>query len=422
MAVKQLKFVKSNAKTASGIYEYITRQGDHQNNSDKCLVMGHAHLPSFANDNAEHFWKMADKYERANAKRCTHIVLALPRELSLGQQAFLMSEFASRNFKGCPLSWAIHEGYDQHNPHAHLQVCERRIETERESEFSEKRFFKRNGVKKDRTLNHKSFCSHLYRQYAGSINHHLELAGSEERLNTEPQNKEFLEMSFSEKVQQHMDRQMAELEEKHKKELAEKLKKVNQNKEEEHVWQREDFGRDESTIDNTREANAANESEGGKTGEKSRSILGNAERDSEREFNTPTTEPEDNQPAPGITSFIIRLFTKRSQSRNSEDHQSYRRIKRGTEERTDPNRNFRITQRVFKFLKDMWISVFKKKAVRKIDETKIDIRVEEKKIPEFKDLTMTETQKIRGKDKKVSLSIPKDRIQKDQSNGANFKM
>lgn len=394
MAVKQLKFVKSNGKTASGIYEYITRQGDHQDNSDRCLVTGHAHLPSFSNENAEHFWKMADKYERANAKRCTHIVVALPRELGIEDQASLMNDFVKRNFKGCPLSWAIHEGYNQHNPHAHLQVCERRIETVRESEFSEKRFFKRNGVKKDRNLNHKSFCSHLYRQYAGSINHHLELAGSEERLNTEPQIKEFLEMSFSEKVQQHMDRQMAELEEKHKKELAEKLKNLKQDKEKEYVWQREEFRRDESTIDNNRKTNAVDAGKGEETGKQSRSLFRNAERDSERELNSPTTEPEDNQSTPGITSFLINLFTKRNQSGGSENSQSDRRIERGAEEWTNPRRLSKITQKIYKSIVNLWFYLFKKDALKKLDNKSILFDINSEIIPNFKELELTETQKF----------------------------
>ena len=232
MAVKQLKFVRSNGKSALGIHEYISRKGDHRNHVDKCLVTGSANLPEFAGGNPQVFWKMADSHERANAKRCTHVVLALPRELSVEAQAQLMEDFVSRNFKGCPLSWAIHEGKEQHNPHAHLQICERRIETEREAKFSEKRFFKRNGVKKDRTLNERKFCSHLYRQYAGTINHHLQRAGSPARISLETKKEAFLEMSLIEKINKSLQYELAKMEKKQTEEMAILLQKLNkENKE-----------------------------------------------------------------------------------------------------------------------------------------------------------------------------------------------
>ena len=240
MAIKQLKFVKSNGKSALGIHEYIARLGENRDNADKCLVQGYEHLPEFARDDPLLFWKMADQHERANAKACTHVVVALPRELNVEAQTRMIEDFVQRNFKGCPLSWAIHEGKDQHNPHAHLQICERRIETEREARFSEKRFFKRNGVKKDRTLNERNFCSHLYRQYAGSINHHLQKAGSEARISVEAKNQEFEEMSISEKMKKNFDRELAELEKRQAEEMAELLKKLK--KENEETKGEEDYG------------------------------------------------------------------------------------------------------------------------------------------------------------------------------------
>ena len=283
MAVKQLKFVKSNSKSASGIYDYIARRGEYRHHVDKCLITGYENLPLFAEGDPALFWKMADKYERANAKCCTHVVVALPRELGLEAQACLMDDFVKRNFKGCPLSWAIHEGYDQHNPHAHLQICERRINSEKEATFAAKRFFKRNGVKKDRTLNNKSFCSHLYRQYAGSINYHLEQSGSEERLNEEPQSKEFLEMSFLEKLKRQMDRQIEELKEKH----LEELNKLRE-KEKENVWQRDT--RSKSKTDGIRKEINKYERERGEAGKESRGLRRNAQRKFERKQNSSKTE------------------------------------------------------------------------------------------------------------------------------------
>ena len=259
MAIKQLKFVKSNGKSALGIHEYITRLGEYRDNTDKCLVQGYEHLPEFARDDPHLFWKMADTHERANAKNCSHIVVALPRELSVGAQAVMIADFVERNFKGCPLSWAIHEGKGQHNPHAHLQICERRIETEKESKLSEKRFFKRNGVKKDRTLNERKFCSHLYRQYAGSINYHLQQAGSNARISVAAKNQDFEEMSLSEKMQKNFDQELAELEKRQAKEMTELLKKLNKEdeetkKEEEHGFRRREQNTERSESRDFEEA------------------------------------------------------------------------------------------------------------------------------------------------------------------------
>ena len=263
MAIKQLKFVKSNGKSALGIHEYIARLGEYRDNSDKCLVQGYENLPEFARDDPHLFWKMADTHERANAKACTHVVVALPRELSVGAQVVMIADFVERNFKGCPLSWAIHEGKDQHNPHAHLQICERRIETEREAGFSEKRFFKRNGVKKDRTLNERKFCSHLYRQYAGSINHHLQKAGSEARISIEAKNQNFEEMSLSEKMQKNFDQELAALEKRQAEEMAELLKKLKKENEEMKGEEEHGFRRREQ---NTKRAESRNLEEAENTG------------------------------------------------------------------------------------------------------------------------------------------------------------
>lgn len=255
MAIKQLKFVKSNGKSALGIHEYIARLGENRDNADKCLVQGYEHLPEFARDDPLFFWQMTDEHERANAKACTHVVVALPRELDVEAQTRMVEDFVQRNFKGCPLSWAIHEGKDQHNPHAHLQICERRIETEREARFSEKRFFKRNGVKKDRTLNERKFCSRLYRQYAGSINHHLQKAGSRARIRVEARNNAFEGMSLSEKMQKNFDQELTKLEKRQAEEMAELLKNLNKEEKEKQGEEKNELSRREQDLTGTESRN-----------------------------------------------------------------------------------------------------------------------------------------------------------------------
>ena len=216
MAIKQLKFVKSSGRSSVGIYNYICRTEEHAQKSDKCLAIGSANLPDFASGVGHEFWLSADENERANAKVCSHLILTLARELGPEERQEQMHEFIQEHFKGCPLSWAIHEGYEDHNPHAHIMFSERRIQDDKEQGFSAKRFFKRNGVKKDREIHHKSFCSTLYRSWAGLTNKHLERAGIavENHLSVEPKKVSeeepavFQDMSLSQKIERSVENRL----------------------------------------------------------------------------------------------------------------------------------------------------------------------------------------------------------------------
>ena len=54
-------------------------------------------MPKFAEDNPQEFWRLSDIYERANARVCTEIEFALPRELTLEQQQKI-SKFFHRKY------------------------------------------------------------------------------------------------------------------------------------------------------------------------------------------------------------------------------------------------------------------------------------------------------------------------------------
>jgi len=188
MAIKQLKFVKSSGRSSVGIYQYICRTDEQSQKADRCLAYGSAHLPDFAGGVGLDFWEKADLNERANAKVCSHLILTFAREIGESERAVQLQEFIEEHLDGCPLTWAIHEGHEDHNPHAHIMFSERRIRDDREQGFSEKRFFKRNGVKKDREIHNKKFCSELYRSWASMTNRYLERAGIgvENHLSVEP--------------------------------------------------------------------------------------------------------------------------------------------------------------------------------------------------------------------------------------------
>ena len=68
----------------------------------------------------------------------------------------------------------------------------------------------------------------------------------------------------------------------------------------------------------------------------------------------------------------------------------------------------------------MWISAFKKKAVKKIEETKIELKIEEKKIPDFKDLENTETQIIRSKKVYLSNIVDNTNLEAESSKHIKF--
>ena len=68
----------------------------------------------------------------------------------------------------------------------------------------------------------------------------------------------------------------------------------------------------------------------------------------------------------------------------------------------------------------MWISVFKKKAVEKIEENNIEVKIEENKIPDFKDLKLTETQRLSGKPVSLSQASIKKSINQKASKGFKF--
>jgi hypothetical protein len=76
------------------------------------VASGEAHLPAWAKDK-QHFWLMADRYERhGSAKRpgelARHVQVTLPRELSAQGRLDLAEDIRRVYFERYPHSWAIH--------------------------------------------------------------------------------------------------------------------------------------------------------------------------------------------------------------------------------------------------------------------------------------------------------------------------
>lgn len=89
-----------------------------------------AHMPVDANE-ARSWMSRAENDDRKNARIIDKIRLALPRELTAEQRMQLVRDFA-RGLTGDRVPWfaAIHaQGKDAHNPHCHLVIRDRDIET-----------------------------------------------------------------------------------------------------------------------------------------------------------------------------------------------------------------------------------------------------------------------------------------------------
>lgn len=111
------------AGTAGAHLLYIAREG-----ASPELVA--AHMPLDPND-ARAWMNQAETGDRKNARVIDKVRIALPRELTPEQRMQLVQDFA-RDLTGDQVPWfaAIHaQGKDAHNPHCHLVIRDRDIET-----------------------------------------------------------------------------------------------------------------------------------------------------------------------------------------------------------------------------------------------------------------------------------------------------
>ena len=113
------------AGTAAAHLRYISRTG-------AATYIEARHMPN--NPRAACRWMNAlERRARKNARLCTKIHIALPRELSHQQRIELMHHLAMLvTGDRVPYFFAIHDkGDDRHNPHAHLVIIDRDIKTDK---------------------------------------------------------------------------------------------------------------------------------------------------------------------------------------------------------------------------------------------------------------------------------------------------
>ena len=124
---------RGTGSCARSSHDYITREGEYGNGDrDPAIYTESDHMPPWASGQPREYWDAADLYERANGRLYVSADFALPRELSSEDQITLAREFAQELTKdgSLPYTLAIHAGHDgtgdEHNPHAHMMISERK--------------------------------------------------------------------------------------------------------------------------------------------------------------------------------------------------------------------------------------------------------------------------------------------------------
>ena len=182
---------KSKGQSAQGKNEYINRNDKYSKRLDDLQFSGFGNMPKFAENNPQKFWQASDIYERANARVCTEIVFALPRELNLEQQQGLVQSFINSTVNSernkLPYSFAIHNDKANNNPHCHLIFSERQLDG---IERSEEQFFKRansknaelGGTKKTADFRDRDFIKAVRKTWSEQANFALEKHGHTARI------------------------------------------------------------------------------------------------------------------------------------------------------------------------------------------------------------------------------------------------
>jgi hypothetical protein len=129
---------------AVGFGRYLARErfAREQQPSD-LRALEHAHLPPWAQDDPQHYFAMAQRYESKNGIIARLYEVSLPRALSLEAQQDLVHDIQETLFTRHPVAWALHvpvASDGQAQPHVHFMVSERTMDG---VERGVKRFFRK---------------------------------------------------------------------------------------------------------------------------------------------------------------------------------------------------------------------------------------------------------------------------------------
>lgn len=176
---------KNKGNLAKSKFNYISRQGKYEMRDGFQFAESH-NMPIFAKNDPSKFWDGADIHERQNATVAAELKIALPRELNLEQQKQIIRSFIMRELSHVPVSYAIHNDKDNHNPHAHLMFSFRILDA-RSEKLTPEKFFKRasknkdghevGGAKKSEALDQKKKLHEMRKAIADITNDNLRKAG-----------------------------------------------------------------------------------------------------------------------------------------------------------------------------------------------------------------------------------------------------
>ncbi|MEH8138965.1 MobA/MobL family protein [Gallibacterium anatis] len=182
---------KAKGQSAKAKSNYINRDDKYSSRFDDLQFSQSGNMPNFAQTNPNLFWEYADIYERSNARVCTEIEFALPRELNLEQQQILVNEFIKQTIDNdkhkLPYSFAIHNDPENNNPHCHLIFSERHQDG---IDRTPEQFFKRanskalalGGAMKSKHANAREFVQDIRTTWRKLANQHLEKHGIDSRI------------------------------------------------------------------------------------------------------------------------------------------------------------------------------------------------------------------------------------------------
>lgn len=164
----------ASASYRSGDSLYCERTGETKNYNRKVKPDSHilapSHAPSWVLER-EKLWNEVEFSEkRGNSRVAREVVVAIPRELSIGEQRELVLNFAKDLFveKGMIADVSIHRDHSD-NPHAHIMLTTR--------EISEEGF-----TVKNRSWDEKSFLLETRKAWSEYANLYLEKEGIQDRI------------------------------------------------------------------------------------------------------------------------------------------------------------------------------------------------------------------------------------------------
>lgn len=165
---------------------YILRVGKYQKGEkgDDFREACSANLPSWATGDPLKFWKAIELGEKPGQVQARIIELALPLELSEGQQHEIVDEFCGSCLVNHALTWAIHDSKSGRNPHVHIYFSERLIDARKEPKENEY-CRQRTGYSKSRKITgkgRKKWLNDIRKQWGIIQNNALEKAGFDVRV------------------------------------------------------------------------------------------------------------------------------------------------------------------------------------------------------------------------------------------------